>query len=449
MKQRRQQTQTVFLLLAASFLLASCATNSAVTRLQDVSNGNSSAETVYLRSPSSMGNQLRLASPALLASQIETGMLLESGYAEWRKTRLKQLESVQALKIKFSIPGENGETQSGMLFLPAADKKTVRGLSWVVYCKGTEIPRDNVPSGGKGLETAIAATLAALGNAVWMPDYEGMGDSPGIQTYCVPDRLAASALVGLAAARRYVSAHPEAYEETGRLYVMGYSEGGLAAMATVKKAAEDKTAAAGLDLTAAYPMGAPLNLMIGMDNFKDIDPVLTRPEYQMLLVLGWARAYPRLVIADDILSGDLLKKVLPLFMEGILDNGDLHKAIAESCGKKQGTLRYSDIFRADYLDALGKAPDEVPYYRVQLEHRLDRWVPPAGLPVFLAATESDTTVNPANSHNALAWMRAHGDASRVTLIRLLSESHAMAGGEALLWAVMDIDRRESAVVKNL
>jgi len=185
--------------------------------------------------------------------------------------------------------------------------------------------------------------------------------------------------------------------------------------------------------------------MIGMDDFKDADPVLTRPEYQMLLVLGWARAYPALVIPEDILRENVLKDVLSLFVEGKLDNEELHREIAKSCGKEQGTLRYSDLFRAEYLEAIRRAPDSVPYYRVQLEQRLDRWMPPAGLPLFLAASESDTTVNPANSRNALDWIKAHGEAANVTLITLRSAAHAMAGGEALLWAVMDIDKRESAL----
>ena len=89
-----------------------------------------------------------------------------------------------------------------------------------------------------------------------------------------------------------------------------------------------------------------------------------------------------------------------------------------------------------------QSPGTVPYYRIQDETRLDRWSPPSGLPIVLAATPSDELVRFGNSLSADEWMRASNPAADVTLVRLASPSHGRAAVEGLLYALVDLDRRE-------
>ncbi|MBU1079317.1 MAG: hypothetical protein KKB59_02390, partial [Spirochaetes bacterium] len=177
---------------------------------------------------------LAIASPMILGSAIDMDVLEERGYSRWREARRTGLLDVRSIRIAYSarLPEGGTELQSGMLYIPEAAPDGPRALTWVVFLKGTEHLRDYVPSRGGGMERTFMEAVAALGYAVWAPDYAGMGDGRGAQEYCVPESMAASALDGLAASREFVLGLPE-YGESGRLAVMVYSQGGLAAMATL------------------------------------------------------------------------------------------------------------------------------------------------------------------------------------------------------------------------
>jgi hypothetical protein len=69
------------------------------------------------------------------------------------------------------------------------------------------------------------------------------------------------------------------YRESGRLAIIGYSEGGQAAVGTLVAIAEGRIATPGLSLEAAYPMGAPLNLGIGVPSLGPDPVAFGRPDY--------------------------------------------------------------------------------------------------------------------------------------------------------------------------
>lgn len=386
----------------------------------------------------------------LLATQIDTGLLAAEGYAAWRAKAMERVTAVQAVKINFTseaVPGQP-DTQSGMLFLPVWPDGALHSLSWIIHTKGTELRRDAVPSRNAGMETPIAATYAALGYAVWAPDYAGMGDSAGTHPYCVPDSLAASAVDGLAAARQWLAAQSEraaalgqapSWRESGRLYVLGYSEGGLAAMAAARRLVD--TPLPGLNLESVYAMGAPLDLTTGAAEMVRQDSLQDHPEYQVFLAMGWARAWPDSIRLDRILRPRILSEAVPLF-DGSRDADTLIAALGRITGKPRNGIRLSDLFTAEYLELVKTSSPEAALFARESDARLDRWLPPPDLPIFLAASETDRVVPPANSRSAVDWINATQPGSQVNLIRLGSASHVAAGGESLLWAIMHIDRRE-------
>ena len=386
---------------------------------------------------------MALASPTILGSAIDMDVLDAAGYPAWRSEQRDKLSDICPVRITFSArcPEGGTERQSGMLYLPAPVSGSMRSLTWVIFLKGTEHLRDNVPSRGGGNERSIMELAASLGYAVWAPDYSGMGDGAGFQEYCVPDSMAASALDGLAAARSYLSTQASDYGESGRLAMLGYSQGGFAVMATLAAATESPPRITGLEIVTAYPMGAPLNLMVGVPFLTAEPERIARPDYQILLILGWARAYPGVVRIEEILKPSLVERALPFF-DGNHDGDELCRIIARTVGKKTDDVLDSDLYLPGYVSAMRQSPGTVPYFRIQDSTRLDRWSPPSGLPIVLAATPSDELVRFDNSLSADEWMRASNPAADVTLVRLASPSHGRAAVEGLLYALVDLDRRE-------
>jgi hypothetical protein len=450
----------LFLLLYPVLMVLSCATSPAKlphgfekveTGQYSSSDPGSLLEAGFLRTVPASEEWLMLAaaSPWLIGTEIKMDVLKKEGYAAWRTSRLPTLSEIQSVRIVFTArrPEGSREKQSGTVFVPVIRRGRQQKLSWVIFAKGTEIRRDFTPSRGKGRELPFITALAALGYAVWVPDYSGMGDGQGIHDYCVAESLADSALDGLAAARRWLGKAMRAdgrlaYAESGRLAIIGYSEGGLTVMGAIKAIAEDRIPTPGLRLEVAYPMGAPLNLAIEVPTLGNTPLVISHPEYQVFLGLGWARTYPEESKPDDIFSTRTIDRIVPLF-DGTRSDVNINRRITMIVGKKAGSVTDADIFSPEYLSALRRNPASSAYYRVQIAARLDNWTPPQGIPIILAATPSDDIVPFANSQNEYDWASRYSPLADVTLVRLASKGHIVAGAEAFLYAIVDLDRREA------
>ncbi len=400
---------------------------------------------LFVKPSGEWGSLMYWASPSFLSARFNPKILLDAGYDQWRTRRREGLEDVQGIKVVFKtylVPGGIPDLQSGLLLLPAADRTGVKKLTWVIWTKGTDLERKNAPSNFAGSETTFAALLASLGYAVWMPDYVGFGESEGVQTYCVPDSQALSACDGLIAARQVLSGLQAYYQESGRLSITGYSQGGQAAMASAKYLSENSQLFPGLSLNTVYSLSAPLDLMIGAGPEAPTQSILSRPEYTYYLVLGWSRAYPQIKPAE-LLKSEVLKKVGPLF-DGTRDNEVLRNALAQAVGKSSDQITYEDIFTPEYLEGIKIAPESIPYYTQQKASRLDRWVPGNGTKIVLAASLKDVVVNSQNSLNARDYILSTNPAAQVSFQELFSETHASAGGEALLYSIIKIDQEEQS-----
>ncbi|HPM72794.1 MAG TPA: alpha/beta fold hydrolase [Spirochaetales bacterium] len=398
------------------------------------------ARRVPARKPRAM---LAIASPRVLGKAIGMGVLEDKGYPTWRLSRSEALFDVVKVRIGFSarLPEGGVERQSGMLSIPAPSGGGRRELSWIVFLKGSEHHRDKVPSRRGANESALMDAAAALGYAVWAPDYAGMGDAEGAQEYCVPESMAASALDGLAAARAYLADRGDEYAESGRLYIIGYSQGGIATMASLKAATGGDIPIPGLRIVAAYPLGAPLDLMPGIPFLADDGVTVERPDFAVLLAIGWSRAYPASVKLDEILSELAIERVVPLF-DGTRDTDELLWKLSKALGRKAGEVRDIDLYAPAYRTAIAEDPSSSAFFSAQEKARLDRWAPPQGLRLVLAAAPSDELVPFETSARAYEWIKAEDAEADVSLVRLESQSHGLAAVEGLLYALIDLDTIE-------
>jgi len=131
---------------------------------------------------------------------------------------------------------------TGRVFFPPSWRLPSRPrLPLVLYAHATMLEKVQVPSQFGGHEWLLGAAAAAYyGFAVAMPDQPGMGgDSQAYHSFCHAKSLAYSTLDALPAVARLAETDPylaqRQYGWDGRLYVMGYSEGGYTALATVKE----------------------------------------------------------------------------------------------------------------------------------------------------------------------------------------------------------------------
>ena len=102
----------------------------------------------------------------------------------------------------------------------------------LVYHHGTSLRKIDVPSNDVG-ETLIGRVFGAGGYFVLMPDYIGMGESPGLHPYCHGESEATATRDMIRAAREFIADSLNMIDN-GELFLTGYSQGGHAAMASHK-----------------------------------------------------------------------------------------------------------------------------------------------------------------------------------------------------------------------
>ena len=207
---------------------------------------------------------------------------------------------------------------TGRVFFPP-DWRVADGssLPLVVYAHGTELQKQACPSRFGGEEWPLgAAAAAAFGFAVAMPDLPGMGgDAGSFHPYCHAASLAYAIVDSIPAAVRLFTEDPYLVQHRltwdGRLYLVGYSEGGYATLAAVKEVethAAAYAAQAHFTLTGSACMAGPFDLS-GAMRTTFIDPVQGYPRsyYLPYFVRGYHGVYgPRLepgaVFAPSLLA---------------------------------------------------------------------------------------------------------------------------------------------------
>ena len=121
---------------------------------------------------------------------------------------------------------------SGAVLIP----KVNCALPMMTYNHGTVFDREMVPSrmsGAMGIEFVFPVIFAGAGYMVVAPDYIGMGDSPGFHPYVDSKTEAAATIDNMRAARKLSDILGK--ELDGEVFLTGYSQGGHAAIATLKR----------------------------------------------------------------------------------------------------------------------------------------------------------------------------------------------------------------------
>lgn len=158
-------------------------------------------------------------------------------------------------------------------------------LPLVSYQHGTVLRRDDVPSRAN-LEGLLGVAFATDGYAAVLPDYLGLGDSPGVHPYHHAESAASTVIDLLRAARALASA--EGIPLGSKLFLTGYSQGGHATLAALREiearhagefpvtacaaggGAYDLSGVTRLDFLTGRPLPNPFNLLYLLTGLRDV-----------------------------------------------------------------------------------------------------------------------------------------------------------------------------------
>lgn len=189
---------------------------------------------------------------------------------------------------------------SGALCVPVTTECI--GFPMAVYEHGTSLRKVDVPSNDIQ-ETYIGKIFSAGGFNVVLPDYIGMGDSPGLHPYCHGESEATATIDLIRAVREAQSLDMIAgmSADNGELFITGYSQGGHAAMATHKYIEENQLLSE-FNVLASAPCSGPYEITGAM-----ADTILaasySKPGYIVYLMAAYQSVYGNLYNSySDILK---------------------------------------------------------------------------------------------------------------------------------------------------
>ncbi|MCX8109248.1 MAG: hypothetical protein N3G20_10635 [Verrucomicrobiae bacterium] len=284
---------------------------------------------------------------------------------------------------------------SGALVIPKS-----AGVTWPLlsYQHGTVARKDEAPSAVGSSEQWLGVIFAACGYVTALPDYLGLGDSPGIQLYHHASSEATAAVDMLRATRTFCAT--KGILLNNQLFLAGYSQGGHATMALHRELEEYHSREFGL--TASAPMAGAYDLSgVTTEDALSGRP-MPNPHYFALLFAGYQSVYRLSASLADILAPPY-DTLLPPLLDGYHSGSEINSIMPRDITK---------VLRPDYLERLRRDPNH-PLRLALKDNDLYRWTPRAPMRLYHCAGDSDVIF--ANSQVALACFHARG-ATHVTLV---------------------------------
>jgi hypothetical protein len=326
--------------------------------------------------------------------------------------------SVHVVKLDYeTIDPQGGRTvASGAFALPLG---TTKSLPLASYQHGTLAKRDEAPSVSETEEQFFGIVMAGFGYLAAMPDYLGLGDSPGVHPYHHAASEATAAVDMLRAVRAFCAANGVALN--GQLFLVGYSQGGHATAALHRELEEYH--ASEFTVTASAPMAGAYDLSgVTLEDALSGRP-MPHPYYFALLLAGYQSVYH---LADSL--ADLLAPpyhtTLPPMLDGQHTGSEIDAVMPDNITR---------LVRPDYLAELRQNPRN-PLRQALYQNDLYRWTPRAPLRLYHCAADADVIY--ANSVVAFQAFQARG----ATQVKLLDPLSTGDHGSCVLPSLIDAKR---------
>jgi pimeloyl-ACP methyl ester carboxylesterase len=301
---------------------------------------------------------------------------------------------VEIYQVKYNTVSYDGVTPavaSGLMVLPQNKTCASPILS---YQHGTVLKRLDGPSFLTG-EYIIGVAMGADGYIGIMPDYLGLGLSPGLHPY-VHANSEATAVADMIRATREACDNFN-FDYNDQIFLTGYSQGGHATMAAHKYLSQSFPNE--FNVVAAVPMSGPYSLSEVMRDLILSNTPYSNPAYLPMVIQTYRTVYniyPN--ISDAILAP--FDTLIPTWTSGTYSSSYVDNKMTQ-LGANPPKL----IIKPAVLDTFTN--DSTHILRVLLKQNdVYRWTPQ--VPVHMLYCEADEQVSYLNTLKAYDYMTAVG-----------------------------------------
>ena len=236
---------------------------------------------------------------------------------------------------------------TGAFFIPT--NTTCTDFPFAVYNHGTTLRKNDVPSNNNP-EAIIGKVFSAGGYFVCMPDYIGMGDSPGFHPYVHAKSEATASVDMVRAAREYLSTTN--FVDNNELFLTGYSQGGHACMATTKFI-NDENLQSEFNIVASAPCSGPYDLSGIMADTIIAPSPYSNPGYIVYLLASYQLAYGNIFNSWSDVLYPPYDTIVPPFFSG--NNTTLDMGLLNSLIPNQMSLLIRDTCLNNFInDSINK-----------------------------------------------------------------------------------------------
>ena len=281
---------------------------------------------------------------------------------------------------------------TGAFFVPT--NTTCTDFPFAVYNHGTTLRKNDVPSNNNP-EAIIGKVFSAGGYFVCMPDYIGMGDSPGFHPYVHAKSEATASVDMVRAAREYLSTTN--FIDNNELFLTGYSQGGHACMATTKFI-NDENLQSEFNIIASAPCSGPYDLS-GIMADRIISPTpYSNPGYIVYLLASYQLAYGNIFNSWSDVLYPPYDTIVPPFFSG--NNTTLDMGLLNSLIPNQMSLLIRDTCLNNFInDSINK---NHPWWRALIDNDNYDWLPLKPLRMYYCtADEQVAYTNALNAENSM------------------------------------------------
>lgn len=310
---------------------------------------------------------------------------------------ISSVYSIRMYKVVYETIDPQGRKTlaSGALVIPM---NTGGSLPLTAYCHGTVTRKADVPS-NNSTELAIGIILASSnGFAVCLPDYLGLGTTPGMYAGIHPYQHAkseATATVDMIRASKSQMALLSSVEPlNSKLFIFGYSQGGHSALASLKEI--ETFHSDEFTVTACAPMAGAHDMAESQSRFLESTNPYSAPYYLPYLVFAYNEVYSLYPQGPKQFLKEPYASALPPLMDGTHGGGAINDVV--------GSVPHR-IFKDEIYNSYLNDPHNT-FKAALKENATFNFKPKA--PVRLMACQGDTHVNFENSVRAYNSFRSQG-----------------------------------------
>ncbi len=322
---------------------------------------------------------------------------------------------VEISSINYYTVDEKGDVAvaSGAIFIPTrTDNMPILSIQ-----HGTETKRDLVASvsHSNSTEGLVGLIAASMGYLTIVPDYLGFGISSVMHPYIHAESLTPSVIDFIRACKSYSTNNQISLN--GKLFLMGYSEGGYATLAT-QKVIEEKYASE-FNLTAIAPLAGPYDLK-GMTDSIFQASSYNSPAYIAFFLTAYNEIY------EWNRLDDFFKTPYSSMMSGLFNGTNSWGHIVN-----QLPSLLSDLMNPDFISDYNNG-EELDFLAAIQENTLLDWTPET--PIHFFHGDADNIVQYQNALTAINKFTSNG-ANNIQLTTIPGGNHETSGPYAIVGAL--------------